>query len=239
MSVINIDVSRPCAHEIPIGWVGEHEVTAVIFDLSTWVGRYGYGSVALAVERRTDAHPYIVPVNLDDDKITWTISNTDTAIVGRGRIQISYYVNSKVKKSAIYHINVMRSLPSDGPAPQPYETWLETLQEMTAQTTANAQSASQSAQSASQSAQSAGASAQSAASDAQTASTAAASASTSEANAEHYAELAEQSASRAGYALFDVDDQTGELIVTVTDTVDEAMTFIINEETGELEVTLV
>ena len=148
-------------------------------------------------------------------------------------------VGTKVKKTCIYLFAVRDSLPSEGPAPQPYESWLETLQAMTAETTANAVSASQSAQSASQSAQSAGASAQSASADAQTASTAAASASTSEANAERYAELAEQSASRAGYALFDVDDQTGELIVTVSDAVDEAMTFSINEETGDLEVTLV
>ena len=236
---ININT---CDHtgEGIVGHVRENGVTEVVFDLNGWIALYGLGTVALSVMRQGDYQPYPVPIALEaDGKATWTVSATDTAKRGHIKAQLTYMVGTKVKKTCIYLFAVRDSLPSEGPAPQPYESWLETLQAMTAETTANAVSASQSAQSASQSAQSAGASAQSASADAQTASTAAASASTSEANAERYAELAEQSASRAGYALFDVDDQTGELIVTVSDAVDEAMTFSINEETGDLEVTLV
>ena len=236
---ININT---CDHvgEGVVGHVRENDVTQVVFDLTGWVQRYGLGTVALSVMRQGDYQPYPVPIAIEaDGRATWTVSATDTAKRGHIKAQLTYMVGTKVKKTCIYLFAVRDSLPSDGPAPQPYETWLETLQAMTAETSANAQSASQSAQSASQSAQSAGASAQLASADAQTASTAAANASASSADAEHYAELAAQHAERAGYAIFDVDDQTGELIVTVTDTVDEAMTFIINEETGELEVTLV
>ena len=236
---ININT---CDHvgEGVVGHVRENDVTQVVFDLTGWIQRYGLGTVALSVMRQGDYQPYPVPIAIEaDGKATWTVSATDTAKRGHIKAQLTYMVGTKVKKTCVYLFAVRDSLPSDGPAPQPYETWLETLQAMTAETTANAVSASQSAQSASQSAQSAGASAQSASADAQTASTAAINASASSADAEHYAELAAQHAERAGYAIFDVDDQTGELIVTVTDTVDEAMTFIINEETGELEVTLV
>ena len=236
---ININT---CDHvgEGVVGHVRENDVTQVVFDLTGWVQRYGLGTVALSVMRQGDYQPYPVPIAIEaDGKATWTVSATDTAKRGHIKAQLTYMVGTKVKKTCIYLFAVRDSLPSDGPAPQPYETWLETLQAMTAETSANAQSASQSAQSASQSAQSAGASAQLASADAQTASTAAASAITSEANAEHYADLAAQHAERAGYVIFDVDESTGEAIVTVTDAVDESMTFIINEETGELEVTLV
>lgn len=55
-------------------------------------------------------------------------------------------------------------------------------------------------------------------------------------NAKHYAEVAQQGAEEAGYAWFDIDDQTGEMMVTVTDNLAEDVTFAINENTGELEV---
>ena len=57
----------------------------------------------------------------------------------------------------------------------------------------------------------------------------------SAATARHWAELAEQSAERSGYVFFDIDDATGEMIVTVSETL-EAVAFEINENTGELEV---
>ena len=58
-------------------------------------------------------------------------------------------------------------------------------------------------------------------------------------DAEYYADLAAQHAERAGYVIFDVDEQTGEAIATVTDVVDEAMTFAVAEANGDLEVTLI
>lgn len=57
-------------------------------------------------------------------------------------------------------------------------------------------------------------------------------------NAKHYAEVAQQGAEEAGYAWFDIDDETGEMMVTVTDNLAEDVTFAINENIGELEVTV-
>lgn len=57
-------------------------------------------------------------------------------------------------------------------------------------------------------------------------------------NAKHYAEVAQQGAEEAGFAWFDIDDETGEMMVTVTDNLAEDVTFAINENTGELEVTV-
>jgi hypothetical protein len=55
-------------------------------------------------------------------------------------------------------------------------------------------------------------------------------------NAKHYAELARQGAEEAGYAFFDIDDQTGQMIVTITPNLDSDVYFRINENTGEFEV---
>lgn len=57
-------------------------------------------------------------------------------------------------------------------------------------------------------------------------------------NAKHYAELAAQSADTAGYAWFDIDEATGEMIVTVANNLDNDLLFQINEAVGELEVVL-
>ena len=55
-------------------------------------------------------------------------------------------------------------------------------------------------------------------------------------NARHYSQLAAQSAEAAGYAFFEIDDEDGEMYVTVANNLDSDLTFEINENTGNLEV---
>lgn len=238
MTVININTCERMREGI-IGHVRENEVTQIVFDLSAWIAEYGLGTVALSVMRQGDLVSYPVPIAIAGGKATWTISATDTAKHGRIKAQLSYMVGTKVKKTNVYILSTKESLPVDGDAPEAYETWLEILQTMTAETAANAQTATEAAESASASATSASESAQSAASDAQTASTAAENAEDSADEAEHYADLAAQHATESGYVFFDVNEQTGEAIATVTDAVDEAMTFAVDEANGNLEVTLI
>ena len=245
MTVININPCD-CMKEGVIGHVRENEVTQIVFDLSAWIAEYGLGTVALSVMRQGDLVPYPVPIAIVDGKATWTVSATDTAKYGRIKAQLTYYVGTKRKKSNIYVLRVRESLAENGQAPEPYESWLEVLQELTAETAENAESARQSAASAGQSASDAEQSMQEAQGHADNASTSAQNAETSATNAEvsaldaeHYADLAAQHAERAGYVIFDVDEQTGEAIATVTDAVDEAMTFAVDEANGDLEVTLI
>jgi hypothetical protein len=245
MTVININPCD-CMKEGVIGHVRENEVTQLVFDLSAWIAKYGLGTVALSVMRQGDLVPYPVPIAIVGGKATWTISATDTAKHGRIKAQLSYMVGSKVKKTNVYMLTVKASLPEDGRAPDGYATWLETLQELTAETAANAESARQSAASAGQSASDADQSMQDAQGYANDASASARNAEGSARyasdkadDAECYANLAAQHAERAGYVIFDVDEQTGEAIATVTDAVDEAMTFAVDEANGDLEVTLI
>lgn len=245
MTVININPCD-CTKEGVIGHVRENEVTQIVFDLFAWIAEYGLGTVALSVMRQGDLVPYPVPIAIVDGKATWTVSATDTAKYGRIKAQLTYYVGTKRKKSNIYVLRVRESLAENGQAPEPYESWLEVLQELTAETAANAESARQSAASAGQSASDAEQSmrearryADNASTSAQNAETSATNAEVSALDAEHYADLAAQHAESAGYVIFDVDEQTGEAIATVTDAVDEAMTFAVDEANGDLEVTLI
>ena len=66
----------------------------------------------------------------------------------------------------------------------------------------------------------------------------AASAAQSAEDAEHYADLAAQSAEAAGYAEFAINDEDGQMYVTVANNLDNDLTFAINENSGELEVTI-
>lgn len=245
MTVININTCKRMKDNV-IGRVRENEVTQLVFDLSAWITEYGLGTVALSVMRQGDIMPYPVPIAIVDGKATWTVSATDTAKYGWIKAQLTYYVGTKRKKSNIYVLSVRESLAENGQAPDPYESWLEVLQELTAETAANAESASQSAASAAQSAsdaeqysQEAQGYAYDASASAQNAESSAQSAGDSADEAEHYADLAAQHAESAGYVFFDVNEQTGEAIATVTDAVDEAMTFAVDEANGNLEVTLI
>ena len=245
MTIININTCERPKDGI-VGHVRENEVTQLVFDLSAWIAEYGLGTVALSVMRQGDLVPYPVPIAIVDGKATWTVSATDTAKYGRIKAQLTYYVGTKRKKSNIYVLRVRESLAENGQAPEPYESWLEVLQELTAETAANAESARQSAASAGQSASDAEQSMQEAQGYANDASISARNAEGSARyasdkadDAEYYADLAAQHAERAGYVLFDVDEQTGEAIATVTDAVDEAMTFAVDEANGDLEVTLI
>ena len=66
----------------------------------------------------------------------------------------------------------------------------------------------------------------------------AASAAQSANEAEHYADLAAQSADTAGYAEFSINNEDGKMYVTVANNLDNDLTFAIDENSGELEVTI-
>ena len=55
-------------------------------------------------------------------------------------------------------------------------------------------------------------------------------------NAAYYARLAEKGAEEAGYAWFDINDENGNMYVTVTANLDSDVSFEIDESTGTLEV---
>lgn len=57
-------------------------------------------------------------------------------------------------------------------------------------------------------------------------------------NAKFWALVAQQGAEHSGYAIFDVNDQDGQMYVTITDPLAQDVSFLVNENLGTLEVTI-
>lgn len=154
----SMNVENPC--KLSIGYVGENIVTEIAFDYSAWKKEYGDGVLALELKRYGDTYAYPVVISTEGDSTAvWTIRDTDVAKNGRGQAQLQYVVGNAVKKSAIFVVDVERSLEETTDVPDPYEEWLDDIIRISAETEVNAQNAEASAESAASSAESASASA--------------------------------------------------------------------------------
>ena len=159
---------------LSIGYVGETGARAQVFDFSAWAAEYGAGVLQLLLQRPRDAEPYPVYLSIDGTGATWTPNDTDTEKPGQGQAQLVYTIGGVVVKNAIFRVLIAPSLGAAGDPPEPYETWLERLTELAAETQQSALDAAESAEDAAESAEGA----EAAKIDAQTAKTAAETAAT-------------------------------------------------------------
>ncbi len=127
--------------QIPLGIRAENEVTQVALDFSAWAEEFGAGVVQLLVRRDGDSSPYPVVLTQSGTTATWTVSATDLAKNGPLQAEFIYTVGTLVKKSEVLRFYVLRDIGTPGSAPDPYETWLETLTELAAQTQQDAAAA--------------------------------------------------------------------------------------------------
>lgn len=115
---------------IPLGYVGENKIEAVVFDKSAWVEEYGPGTIELVHRRRQDSAPLPVLVDVSGGVVTWTVSDADTAYRGAGECQLTYFgPDGLIKKSEIWQTLTMRSLTSSEEVPEPYEGWVDQVLE--------------------------------------------------------------------------------------------------------------
>ncbi|MBQ3990585.1 MAG: hypothetical protein II630_07050, partial [Bacteroidales bacterium] len=136
-----------------IGRRGENEVTEVVFDFTEWQEQFGTGVIDLYVKRNLDVDAYPVVLSVDGTVATWLVTAADTDVVGNGKIEFVYTVDQKVAKSAVFPFFVGEDIGESSPEPpEHYQSWLEQLTELGAETQANAQAAAQSASEAAESA---------------------------------------------------------------------------------------
>ena len=95
---------------IALGQQGENEARTVQFDISNWISEFGNGEVKVLLQRFIDANPYAVHISQSDNIISWIVTNTDTAIAGYSKVQLTYTNNMTIIKSAIYTGVVLKSL---------------------------------------------------------------------------------------------------------------------------------
>lgn len=140
---------------IPLGRVGENEITEVAFDYSCWLDAYGEGEFRLVHRRNCDSAALPIEIAAEGGRITWTLTEADTAAQGEGEAQLTYFASSgKIKKSAIYKTMTTRSLTSGENTPQPYRGFVDTVL-AAAQTAETAAAAAQAAQTGAETAQAA------------------------------------------------------------------------------------
>lgn len=151
-----------CPKGLVIGKQGENEAEKVAVDFSPWASEFGAGTISARLRRPKDSAAYPVVLTTEGTTATWTVSATDTQYAGAGSLQLVYIVGDMVAKSVIWPVRVLPSL-EEGEAPEPYESWLDTLEGLAADTQENARDAAASAADASASAEDAAQSAQSAA----------------------------------------------------------------------------
>ena len=127
MSKISVDVSSARIPVLQVGYQGENEVTDVLFDISSWITEFGEGVAQLRVKRpgNSEDESYILSLIITDGKAVWTVSETDTANKGNGKVQLSYLVGNIVKKAVIYPYKVGKSIVGADNPVDPFDSWIE------------------------------------------------------------------------------------------------------------------
>lgn len=134
MKTINVNdfTTRP----VPLGRQGENEVTQVVIPVSDIFDEFGAtGSFTLVVRRSGDTLIYPPEsVTWDNANVTWTVSATDTAKSGRGKIGLRYTIGNKVKWSQVWESYVEPTLDMEQEdQPDVYTSFLEELSVRTAE----------------------------------------------------------------------------------------------------------
>ena len=122
--------TRP--HTVPLGRLGEQNVTEVAFDISDWLTEYGEGGeVLLLIQRPGDSAAYPVEPEVADGLAVYTLTEADTQYVGKGRLQLRYSIGGElIKKSQIYSTVTLAALDGSGETPEPWQSWVDELTEL-------------------------------------------------------------------------------------------------------------
>ena len=127
---------------LPLGRMGENEYTQIKFDVSGWLAELPSATIGLYNQRPHDADAYPVDgITVQDGIVTWTITSAELAQVGKGRCELVAMENSVVAKSAIYNTIIFDALDGSGEAPDPWDSWQETFEQLKAAAVQAAQDA--------------------------------------------------------------------------------------------------
>lgn len=108
-----------------LGHSGENLATRVVFDFSSWLEKYGDGTIQLLAQRSGDNTPYPAVVTTEGTKACWDLTSSDTAMPGHGKAEFQYYIGDILAKSTVFSTFVSKSLEEPGEAPEPYQSWID------------------------------------------------------------------------------------------------------------------
>ena len=109
-----------------LGKQGENRARQIRFDISSWVDRFGPGTVQLLHQRRGDEAPYPAAVEQAGNLAIWTVTNADTAAVGNGLAELQYYVGDTLIKTTNWITKVLTALgPAGETPPEAQQSWVD------------------------------------------------------------------------------------------------------------------
>lgn len=131
--------------EIIIGRRGTFGTEEIIFDLSDLIESYGNGSAVLMVKRPKDIAAYPTTTTQNENQLSWIPNEIDTSYKGSGACELFWYVDGGLSKSVVYPLIIERDIGTTSETvPDPYESWIDDLTALGAETLQNAQNAAQS-----------------------------------------------------------------------------------------------
>lgn len=105
---------------ITVGRYNENDAVQVTFDISSWQEIFGDQEVRLVLQLPEHETLDQIYPPVDENIVTWTISDYETADVGIGQAELQYYSGSELLiKSAILTIQILEAIESLGPMPCP------------------------------------------------------------------------------------------------------------------------
>lgn len=126
---------------INLGVQGENLSKTIEIDMSSWLAAWPDATICVMHKRWSEEIPYTVgtasverpeggSLELDGNTLLWHISADDTAVAGRGAVQIIARQNGVIAKSIVVPALVVASISDvDGPEPEPPEQmWLDRLE---------------------------------------------------------------------------------------------------------------
>ena len=133
MNIVNVTVGSN-ESRLTLGIAGENLATQIVFDISALITTYGQGTAIMLAKRSQDTDPYPCSnVEQSGNTLTWTITNIDTACIGHGRAELFWYVDNALAKTIVYRTFTAPDIGTNTEAPDPYDSWIESLTELAAQ----------------------------------------------------------------------------------------------------------
>ena len=128
---INADEIYSKNRALRIGFVGENEALKLYFpSAKDIVDKLGEGGTWLMACKNTE-YPDGFPMNCsyEDGKLVVIINSSLLSVMGRGQLQYTYTLGEQKKKSFKYGYSVDSSVLSSDTPPEPYESWVEHIDE--------------------------------------------------------------------------------------------------------------
>ena len=124
---MRVIIVRPGLAVLPIGRAGT-DVVRCVFPIDSWVQKFGSsGEFILLCKRPNGASAYPVPVSTDGHNLIWDVSQTDTAIWGRGEVELQYHFGGHIAKSEVWRTETVKSIGAAGDPPDAEQNWIDKL----------------------------------------------------------------------------------------------------------------